>query len=93
MQKSGYFARSAAANATDRALIRRFCEEAVAAAMRREPGLIGEDEEHGDQMRPIEFHRVKGGKAFKLDTPWFVELLAKVGQPVSPAAAKDSDAH
>lgn len=87
MQKSGYFARSAAANAADRKLIRTFCEEAVAAALRRESGLIGEDEEQGAKLRPIEFARIKGGKAFKLETPWFVQLLGKIGQPLSPAVA------
>jgi pyrophosphate--fructose-6-phosphate 1-phosphotransferase len=32
-------------------------------------------------LRPIEFNRIRGGKPFKLETPWFVELLRAIGQP------------
>ncbi|KAG8462250.1 hypothetical protein KFE25_012070 [Diacronema lutheri] len=93
VQKSGYFARSAAANAEDRALIRLCCDEAVSAAVRREPGLIGHDEERGGALRPIEFERIKGGKSFDLNTPWFIELLAKFGQPKMPNAEHSGHGH
>ena len=33
-------------------------------------------------LRAIEFDRIKGGKAFDTTTPWFVELMDQIGQPV-----------
>ena len=80
VQKSGYFSRSAAANARDLALIRECTDLAVDAALRGEPGVIGHDEERGDQLRPIEFPRIKGGKAFDTSVPWFSDLLESIGQ-------------
>ena len=80
VQKSGYFSRSAAANARDLALIRECTDLAVDAALRGEPGVIGHDEERGDQLRPIEFPRIKGGKAFDTSVPWFADLLGSIGQ-------------
>jgi pyrophosphate--fructose-6-phosphate 1-phosphotransferase len=81
VQKSGYFSRSAAANDADLALIRSMTDLAVDCAMRGEPGVIGHDEERGDELRAIEFDRIKGGKAFDISTPWFGELLSGMGQP------------
>jgi pyrophosphate--fructose-6-phosphate 1-phosphotransferase len=81
VQKSGYFARSAAANADDLALIAQCTDLAVDAALRGESGVVGQDEEHSDALRVIEFPRIKGGKAFNPDQPWFEELLASIGQP------------
>ncbi|QNN66236.1 pyrophosphate--fructose-6-phosphate 1-phosphotransferase [Sphingomonas rhizophila] len=80
VQKSGYFSRSAPANAADLALIRRCTDFAVDAALRGESGVIGEDEERGDELRAIEFERIAGGKAFDTATPWFTELLRDIGQ-------------
>lgn len=80
VQKSGYFSRSAAANAEDLALIKQCTDYAVEAALRGESGVIGQDEEAGDQLRACEFPRIKGGKAFDTDVPWFDELLAGLGQ-------------
>ena len=37
--------------------------------------MIGEDEERGDELRAIEFDRIRGGKPFDIDVPWFGELL------------------
>ncbi|MFN8076909.1 MAG: pyrophosphate--fructose-6-phosphate 1-phosphotransferase [Kineosporiaceae bacterium] len=82
VQKSGYFSRSAAANAEDLALIKQCTDLAVDAALRGEPGVIGQDEEAGDQLRVCEFPRIKGGKAFDASAPWFTDLLASIGQPV-----------
>jgi pyrophosphate--fructose-6-phosphate 1-phosphotransferase len=79
--KSGYFARSSPANAEDRALIARCVDTAVEAAMERVPGLVGNDDERGGELRVIEFPRVKGGKHFDLGVDWFPELLAEIGQP------------
>jgi pyrophosphate--fructose-6-phosphate 1-phosphotransferase len=81
VQKSGYFSRSAAANEADLTLIRRCTDHAVDAALRGESGVVGQDEERGDELRAIEFERIKGGKAFDVDTEWFTGLLAELGQP------------
>ena len=80
VQKSGYFSRSAAANERDLALIKACTDLAVASALRRESGVIGHDEERGDELRAIEFPRIKGGKAFDTSTPWFTDLLESIGQ-------------
>jgi pyrophosphate--fructose-6-phosphate 1-phosphotransferase len=80
VQKSGYFARSAAANVEDIRLIKGFVDLAVECALRGESGVIGHDEGAGGQLRAIEFPRIRGGKPFDPDQPWFEELLAAIGQ-------------
>ncbi|SES33822.1 pyrophosphate-dependent phosphofructokinase [Pedococcus cremeus] len=80
VQKSGYFSRSAASNDADLALIKRCTDHAVDAALRGESGVVGQDEERGDELRAVEFDRIKGGKAFDTSTAWFTELLADLGQ-------------
>ena len=81
VQKSGYFARSAPANEADLALIRRCAELAVESALSGVSGVIGQDEEAGDELRAVEFERIAGGKAFDPSVPWFGELLDAIGQP------------
>ena len=52
---------------------------AVDCALRGEAGVIGHDEERGDELRAIEFPRIKGGKAF--DAPPVVHRPARaIGQ-------------
>lgn len=80
VQKSGYFSRSAAANDADLALIRDCTNYAVDAALRGESGVVGQDEERGDELRAIEFERIAGGKKFDISVPWFVDLLGDLGQ-------------
>ena len=80
VQKSGYFSRAAAANADDIALIARCAEKAVECALARIGGVIGEDEQQGDELRAIEFERIKGGKPFDINLPWFGKLLSEIGQ-------------
>ena len=79
--KSGYFARSAPSNAADLELIGKCADLAVSCALRGESGVIGEDFERGDELRAIEFPRIKGGRPFDIDQPWFEDLLAAMGQP------------
>jgi diphosphate-dependent phosphofructokinase len=81
VQKSGYFARSAAANADDLRLIQSMVDHAVECGLRGESGVIGHDEDKGNRLRAIEFPRVKGGKPFDIDTPWFTEILRDIRQP------------
>ena len=78
--KSGYFARSAASNDEDLALIKQCTDLAVDAALRGESGVTGQDEERGDELRVIEFPRIRGHKEFDIDQPWFDDLLAGIGQ-------------
>jgi pyrophosphate--fructose-6-phosphate 1-phosphotransferase len=80
VQKSGYFSRSAAANEADLALIRKCTDYAVDAALRGESGVVGQDEERGDELRAIEFDRIAGGKKFDASVPWFTELLGGIRQ-------------
>ena len=86
VQKSGYYARSAASNEYDLELIGSMTDLAVDAALRGEPGVIGHDEERGDELRPIEFDRIAGGKPFDITQPWYLELVEAIGQ-AAPVAA------
>ena len=80
VQKSGYFARAAAANTDDLRLIKSCTDLAVECALRRESGVIGHDEDKGGVLRAIEFPRIKGGKPFDTTVPWFGDLLKQIGQ-------------
>ncbi|EWS79750.1 pyrophosphate--fructose-6-phosphate 1-phosphotransferase [Brachybacterium phenoliresistens] len=87
VQKSGYFARSAKANAYDLRLIKSMTDLAVQVALEGGTGVIGHDEERGDVLRAIEFERIAGHKAFDVSQPWFQQVLETVGQKAVPAAA------
>jgi pyrophosphate--fructose-6-phosphate 1-phosphotransferase len=80
VQKSGYYARSAPANDADLRLIRRCADLAVQCALEGVSGVVGEDEDRGDELRAIEFDRIKGGKEFPLGTDWFAAMLGEIGQ-------------
>ncbi len=86
VQKSGYFSRSAKANAEDLRLIKSMTDLAVQVALEGGTGVIGHDEEQGDRLRAIEFSRIAGHKAFDISQPWFQDVMAKIGQKVEPAA-------
>jgi len=81
VQKSGYYSRAAPSNEADIDLIKRCATLAADCALKRETGVVGEDEEQGDELRAIEFPRIKGGKPFDIDVAWFGNLLGEVGQP------------
>jgi pyrophosphate--fructose-6-phosphate 1-phosphotransferase len=80
IQKSGYFARASAANAEDIRLIKSCADLAVECALRGEAGVIGHDDDQNFVLRAIEFPRIKGGKPFDIDSVWFTEMLASLGQ-------------
>lgn len=80
VQKSGYFARAAASNVEDIRLIKSCADLAVECAFKRESGVIGHDEDRGNILRAIEFPRIKGGKPFDIDAPWFNQTLSDLGQ-------------
>jgi pyrophosphate--fructose-6-phosphate 1-phosphotransferase len=81
VQKSGYFARSAAANDFDRQLIGACAEAGVAAAIDGHSGCMGQDEDKPNTpIRAIEFSRIKGGKPFDISQEWFQQMLKEIGQ-------------
>jgi diphosphate-dependent phosphofructokinase len=80
VQKSGYFARSAASNKADLDLIGAMVHVAVDSALAGVSGVIGHDEARGDELRAIEFPRIKGGKHFDTATPWYRDMLRAIGQ-------------
>ena len=86
VQKSGYYARSAAANDYDLDLIKSMTDLAVDAALAGKPGVIGHDEENGDVLGVIAFDRIAGGKPFDITQQWYLDLLADIGQPAPVAA-------
>ncbi len=86
VQKSGYFSRSAHANAYDLQLIQSMVDLAVECAFKGESGVIGHDEEDGDRLKAIAFPRIAGGKAFDINVDWFGPLMDRIGQPVEAAS-------
>ena len=85
VQKSGYFSRSAPANTQDLELIATMVDVAVESALKDVSGVVGHDEENGNELATIAFPRIAGGKAFDITQQWFGELMASLGQPVAPA--------
>ncbi len=81
VQKSGYFARSAAPNTQDLELIKRSATLAAKAALDGTSGLAGLDMEKDGELSLIDFQRIVGGKPFDIDTDWFVDLLNQIDQP------------
>ncbi|WP_099331935.1 pyrophosphate--fructose-6-phosphate 1-phosphotransferase [Actinomyces minihominis] len=88
VQKSGYFSRSAASNEYDLQLIGEMADLAVKSALEGVSGVVGHDEEDGDKLKTIEFSRIAGHKAFDVTSPWFVEMMENMGQPLEAAPAE-----
>jgi len=82
VQKSGYFARSAKPCPKDLELIFKSADLAVQSALKKENGVIGMDEDKNNELRSIEFERIKGGKPFIPNVEWFQKLLEDIGQPI-----------
>jgi len=80
VQKSGYYARSAAANIDDLRLIQGMVDLAVESALNKVSGVTGHDEGQGGKLRTIEFPRIKGGKKFDMSAKWFGEVMEHIGQ-------------
>lgn len=85
VQKSGYYARSAPANADDLRLIHSMVDLAVENALNGISGVTGHDEGQNGKLRVIEFPRIKGGKHFDIGQPWFAEVMNTIGQSYKPA--------
>jgi pyrophosphate--fructose-6-phosphate 1-phosphotransferase len=82
VQKSGYFARSAAPNAFDLQLIRETAQLAVQCALQKKSGVIGKDEAKGGEMASIDFARIRGGKPFDYKNSDFPQILESFGQAI-----------
>ncbi len=80
VQKSGYFARSAAPNDRDLALITGSAMLAAECAIAGKNGVVGMDYEANDELKLIDFQRIKGGKEFDIKQGWFQTLLKSIGQ-------------
>ena len=80
VQKSGYFARSAAPNGEDLDLVKRSATMAAECALKGESGVVGLDMDEGGQLGLIDFDRIKGGKSFDVTTDWFNVMLGHIGQ-------------
>ena len=80
VQKSGYFARSAAPNNEDINLIRKSSEVALESALNSQSGVIGLDEDNDNKMSCIEFKRIKGGKPFDININWYTKMLKEIKQ-------------
>jgi pyrophosphate--fructose-6-phosphate 1-phosphotransferase len=85
VQKSGYYARSAAANGDDLRLIQSMVDLAVESALNKVSGVTGHDEGQNGKLRTIEFPRIKGGKHFDLTAKWFGDVMDVIGQPFAAA--------
>ncbi len=81
VQKSGYYARSAPANADDLRLIQGMVDLAVESALNKVSGVTGHDEDQNGKLRTIEFPRIKGGKHFDTSETWFGDVMNTIGQP------------
>lgn len=92
VQKSGYFARSAPANAQDLRLIQAAVDLAVEAAQRRQSGVIGHHEAHRNRLEVIPFAEIRGGKPLNTSSAWVLELLQQTGQLDPKAALHTLDA-
>jgi len=80
VQKSGYFARSAAPNDRDLDLIRDTAKLAAQCGLDGESGVVGMDQDSSDKLGLIAFDRIKGGKPFDTSVQWFVDMLNEIGQ-------------
>ena len=83
VQKSGYFARSAAPNDKDLDLIKRSAFLAAEYALEEKSGVVGMDEDKSGELTLIDLSRIKGGKPFDIHVPWFTDFLNHLGQPVA----------
>jgi len=80
VQKSGYFARSAAPNGEDLDLIKRSATMAVKYALSGESGVVGLDTDRNSELSLINFDRIKGGKPFDVTAEWFNSMLVDIEQ-------------
>ena len=78
VQKSGYFARSAAPNEFDLDLIKKSAALSSNCGLEGRSGVAGLDEDKNNEMSLIEFNRIKGGKPFDTSKDWYQKLKQEI---------------
>ena len=78
VQKSGYFARSAAPNVDDLELIHKSSIFAVKQALNKNSCVVGLTE--NNQIEAIDFKKIKGGKEFDINQDWYISMMQEIGQ-------------
>ncbi len=78
VQKSGYFSRSAKSNQRDLNLIKKTAFYGAQKAIDGKSGVAGLDDDYGQELRLIEFERIKGGKPFNTNIDWFQSMLSDI---------------
>ena len=80
VQKSGYFARSAASSKEDLEIIFKTIDIVIDNAIQGNSGVVGFDEENENQLCCINFDRIKGRKPFNVNSDWFLKIIEKINQ-------------
>ena len=80
VQKSGYFSRSAPSSEEDLEIIFETVDVAIKNAINGTSGVVGFDEDNGNQLNCIDFTRIKGGKPFNINSDWFLAMMKEIGQ-------------
>jgi len=80
VQKSGYFSRSAPSSEEDLEIIFKTVDVAIKNAVNGMSGVVGFDEDNGNQLNCIDFTRIKGGKPFNINSDWFLAMMKEIGQ-------------
>ena len=80
VQKSGYFARSAAPNQMDLSLISKISKKAVSYALDGKSGVAALSDDHNQEITCIDFEKIKGGKPFDYNQEWYCDMLSEIGQ-------------
>ena len=80
VQKSGYFSRSAPSSEEDLEIIFETVNVAIKNAINGTSGVVGFDEDNGNQLNCIDFTRIKGGKPFDINSDWFLAMMKEIGQ-------------
>ena len=78
IQKSGYFSRSAKANAKDLKLIFDCADLAMISAINGKSGVVGLDEDNNNHLSCIDFKRIKGGKPFDINQSWYTKMIDEI---------------
>ena len=78
VQKSGYFSRSAKSNQRDLNLIKKTAFYGAQKAIDGKSGVAGLDDDYGQELRLIEFERIKGGKPFDINQEWFQAMQSEI---------------
>jgi pyrophosphate--fructose-6-phosphate 1-phosphotransferase len=78
IQKSGYFSRSAKANAKDLKLIFDCADLAMISAINGKSGVVGLDEDNNNHLSCIDFKRIKGGKPFDINQSWYTQMINEI---------------